>query len=167
MNDDSTPKGPIFYPITAISPVFAAIAIYSLCMPWVSGKLLVIGKTIHALDFPNVFWSVLIGCLALIVVYIRAILVREIIKWRGVIIALSVATLVAAAYFLYGYSKTPSIPGVRVSFHGGLLICFGSLILSVAGSLVPLNLLNTKKERRFSVKGEKFKQGQPEIRPEQ
>jgi hypothetical protein len=167
MSDDSFSKDPIAYAITAISPVFAAIAIYSLFMPWVSGKLLVIGKTIRALDFPNVFWSVLIGCTALIVVYIRAILAREIIKRRGVIIALSATTLIAAGYFLYGYSKTPSIPGVRVSFHGGLLICFGSLILSVVASIIPPNLISAKRKERVSVKAEKAKQGQPEIHPEQ
>jgi hypothetical protein len=167
MNNDSTPKSQIFFPITVISPIFAAIAIYSLFMPWVSGKLLVIGKTIRAFDFPNVFWSVLIGCLALIVIYVRAILAREIIKRRGVIIALSAATLIAAGYFLYGYSKTPSIPGVRVSFHGGLLICFGSLILSVIGAIIPLDLFNVKKEKCLSENSEKSKRGQPKIHPEQ
>jgi hypothetical protein len=167
MSNDNFTKDPITYVITAISPVFAAIAIYSLFMPWVSGKLLVIGKTIRAFDFPNVFWSVLIGCAALVVVYIRAILAREIIKRRGVIIALSAATLIAAGYFLYGYSKTPSIPGVRVSFHGGLLICFGSLILSVVGAIIPLDLFNVKKDKCLSENSEKSKRGQPEIHPEQ
>jgi hypothetical protein len=128
--------------IMAISPIFAAIAIYSLFTPWVSGKLLLIGKTITAFDFPNVFWTVLIGSLAIIAVYVWGILARNLVRVRGIVLAISAVTLVAAGYFLYVYSQKPSIPGVRVSFHGGLLFCFISLVVSLIGSIVPIYLLD-------------------------
>jgi hypothetical protein len=155
------------YGITALSPIFALVAIISLFMPWVSGKLLVIGKTITSLDFPNVFWSVLIGCTALIFIYIKGVMSGEIIKRRGVIAALASATLIAAGYFLYVYSKKPSIPGVKISFHGGLLLCFVSLIFSVVGAFIPLDIFSQAKKESASEKREKPKPGQSEIPPEQ
>ena len=137
MRDVTRPSKLSSFIAASISPIFAAIAIYSLFIPWVSGKLLVIGKTITAKDFPNVFWSVIIGGLAIIGVYIHSLFSGEIVKRRVVVFILSVMTLLSSGYFLYLYSKTPSIPGVRVSFRGGLLVCFISLILAVAGSVIP------------------------------
>jgi hypothetical protein len=153
--------------MTAISPIFAAIAIYSLFTPWVSGKLLVVGKTITGFDFPNVFWSVLIGCLAIIIVYIRSFITRDAVKSRGVIFALAAVTTIAAVYFLYVYSKKPSIPGVRVSLRGGLLLCFTSLVLSVIGSVVPLSILSPNRRESSSEKIGKSKPDQSQNQPEQ
>jgi len=155
MSAENIKNKPIHYIITAISPFFAVIAIYSLFTPWVSGKLLLIGKTISSMDFPNVFWSVLIGCLAIIAIYIWGILTGSLVKNRGMVLAISSLTLVAASYFLYVYSQKPSIPGVRVSLHGGLLLCFVCLILAVAGAIVPINLLTPQKRKSVSPKIDK------------
>lgn len=146
--------------MTAISPIFAAIAIYSLFTPWVSGKLLVVGKTITGFDFPNVFWSVLIGCLAIIFVYVQSLILGDVIKRRGAIFALSAATLLASGYFLYVYSKKPSIPGIKVSLHGGLLLCFVSMMLAAASSVIPLNLFLPQKQKDTASKIDKPKQNQ-------
>lgn len=135
----------LLFIITAISPIFAAIAIYSLFTPWVSGKLLIVGKTITALNFPNVFWSVLIGCLAIIAVYVRSILTRDTVRNRGIVLVISALTLAAAGYFLYVYSQKPSLPGVRISFRGGLLLCFMSLILSLIGSIATIYIMDSHK----------------------
>jgi hypothetical protein len=153
--------------IAAISPLGAALSIYALFMHWVSGKLLVVGKTITAMDFPNVFWSVLIGSAAIIMVYGWAIVARDIVKKRVVITILSSATLAAAGYFLYKYGQKSSMPGVRISFHGGLLICFIGLFLCVIGSIIPLKILDGKKPGDLSTKQDKIKPGQSEIRPAQ
>jgi hypothetical protein len=167
MSSANSSDSQIKYAITAISPIFASISIISLFLPWVSGKLLVIGKTITAFDFPNVFWSVLIGSLALIVVYIRSILASETTQRRAAILALASVTLIAAGYFLYGYSKSPSIPGVRVSFHGGLLLCFASLILSVIGAVIPLNLFKSPKSAKPADNNKQSTQNRLEIPPTQ
>ena len=153
--------------IAAISPLCAALSIYALFIPWVSGKLLVVGKTITALNFPNVFWSVLIGCVAIIVVYIWAILTRDIARRRPIIFILCFATLAATGYFLYVYSQKSSMPGVRISFHGGILICFIGLILAAAGSIIPLNLFDSKKGNSVLTRTRKSKKSQSEIRPAQ
>ncbi len=128
--------------MAAISPIFAAIAIYSLFTPWVSGKLLVVGKTITGFDFPNVFWSVLIGCISIIAIYVWGIMARDTTRNRKIVLALSLITLVAAGYFLYDYAQKPSIPGVRISFRGGLLLCFASLITSFFGMLTIIYMMD-------------------------
>lgn len=167
MSGDSSPNKLAITFVMAISPVFAALAIYSLFTPWVSGKLLVVGKTITAFDFPNVFWSVLIGCLAIIIVYIRSFITQDAVKSRGVIFALAAATTVAAVYFLYVYSKKPSIPGVKISLHGGLMFCFVCLILAMAGSIVPPDFFIPKKRKRAGQKTAKPILDQSENQPEQ
>jgi hypothetical protein len=121
----------------ALYPVGALMAIISLFLPWVSGKLLVVGKTITGLGFPNVFLSVLIGCIAIIAVYIWGIMSKAIESKRPVLIILSLATFIVTGYFLYSYSRQPGIPGVSISLHGGVLLTLAGLTLSLIGAIIP------------------------------
>jgi hypothetical protein len=61
---------------------------------------------------------------------------------------------------MFLFYRNPVDPGVRVTFRGGLLLCFISLILVVAGSVIPflktMGLTQTNRNDRQI-------NGQPEI----
>jgi hypothetical protein len=128
---------PFYKIIAAIYPFTLILAITSLYQPWVSGRLLVVGKTMTGSGFPNVFWSVLLGSAACLAIYVSGIIAHNLSSRRPILLILSFITLIVAGYFLNSYSQASGFPGVRISLHGGVLLTYSSLTLAVLLAAVP------------------------------
>ena len=118
-----------------LTPLGAIIAIASLFRPWFSGHLTFIGKVVSGIAFPGAFWVVLMGSLAVLVVYIYGIINSKNVLIKYVGFGFSLLTLLLTVFFLYRYSQQSSAPGVSIQMRHGLPLTFAGIILMIAGAL--------------------------------
>jgi hypothetical protein len=118
-----------------LTPFGAVVAIVSLFLPWFKGHLTFVGKVVSGTAFPEIFWTVLIGCLATLAIFIYAMKSNKssLNKWG--LMGLSLATLLIAAAFIYNIGQRSTAPGVVIHVRHGVILTFSGLLLAAAGAV--------------------------------
>jgi heme/copper-type cytochrome/quinol oxidase subunit 2 len=117
-----------------LTPLGAIIALVSLFQPWFRGHLTFIGKVVSGNAFPGVFWTVMLGALAVMAIFFYGIFNSKITITKWIVLGLSLLTPIIAAIFLFHYAQRSGAPGVQVHLKHGVLLTFVGLIVAIAGS---------------------------------
>jgi hypothetical protein len=117
-----------------LTPLGAIIALVSLFLPWFKGHLTFIGKVVSGNAFPGVFWTVLLGALAILTVFFYGVFNSRTTITKWVVLGLSLLTPAIATIFLYQYAQRSSAPGVQVHLKHGVLLTFVGLFVAIVGS---------------------------------